>query len=97
MTPYNSSLSSFVPKFRIQGQVVAEKSLAEKYCQMYFIGLTEGKIENLKKEGKMMISILFFIYTIHFAYMIVHTKFENNGSNRSKKSVTEIFIDEKEK
>ena len=27
--------------------------------------VTEGKIENLKKEGKMRISTLIFIYTIH--------------------------------
>ena len=50
---------------------------------MYFIGVTEGKIENLKKEGKMRISIFVFIYTISFAYLKVYTKFENTGSNRS--------------
>ena len=36
---------------------------------MCYIGVTEGKIENLKKDGKMSISILIFIYTIHFAYL----------------------------
>ena len=51
---------------------------------MYFIGVIEGKIENLKKEGKMKISILLFIYTIHLAYLKVYTKFENTGSNRSR-------------
>ena len=70
--------------------------MAEKNGQIYFIGFTEGKIENLKKEGKMRVSILIFIYSIHFAYMKVCTKFENNGFNRSKRSVTEIFIEEKE-
>ena len=30
VTQYNSSLSSFVPNFRILTQVVAEKSLTEK-------------------------------------------------------------------
>ena len=35
----------------------------------------EGKIDNLNKEGKMRISILIFIYTIHFAYLKVYTKF----------------------
>ena len=30
VTQYNSSLSSFVPNFRIPTQVVAEKSLTEK-------------------------------------------------------------------
>ena len=32
VTQYNSSLSSFVPNFRILTQVVAEKSLTEKKC-----------------------------------------------------------------
>ena len=49
---------------------------------MYFIRVT-GKIENLKKEGKMRISILIYIYTIHFAYLKVYAQFENTGSNRS--------------
>ena len=44
----------------------------------------EGKKnENLKKEGKMRISILISISTVHFAFLKVYTKFENNGSNRS--------------
>ena len=46
---------------------------------MYFIRVTAGKVENLKKEGKMSISILIFIYTIPKG---VH-KFKNTGSNRS--------------
>ena len=41
-TQYNSSLSSFVPNFRILCQVVAEKSLTEQNVHMYFIGVTEG-------------------------------------------------------
>ena len=83
VTHYNSSLSSFVPNFRILSQEVAEKSLTEKKFP-YVFHRTEGKIENLKKEGKMRISILIFIYsTIHFAYLKVYTKFENIGSNRS--------------
>ena len=36
------------------------------------IRVTEGKMENLKKEGKMRISTLVFIYTIHFSYLKVH-------------------------
>ena len=79
VTQYNSSLSSFVPNLRILSQVVAEKSLTEKNVHMYFV---EQK-ENLKKEGKMRISILIFIYTIHFAYLKVYTKFENIGSKGS--------------
>ena len=61
--------------------------LTEKNVHMYVIGVTEGKNENLKKEGKMRISILIFINTIHVAYLKVYTKFENTGSNRRQ----EIF------
>ena len=50
---------------------------------MCYIGVTEGKIENLKKVGKMRISILIFINTVHFAYLKVYTKLKKNGSNRS--------------
>ena len=74
---------------------------------MYYIREKEGKNENLKKEGKMSISILISIYTVHFASLKMYTKFENTGFNRSReicdrkigaeKSVTEISIGEKEK
>ena len=77
------SLSSFVPNFRVLTQVVPEKSLTEKNVYMYYIREKEGKNENLKKEGKMRISILIFIYTVHFGILKVYTKFENTGSNRS--------------
>ena len=77
VTLYNSSLSSFVPNFRILSQVVAEKSLTETNVHMYFIQVTEGKIGNLKKESIMKMSTFIFIYTIHFAYLLVHTKFAN--------------------
>ena len=49
---------------------------------MYYIRVKEGN-EKLKKEGKMRISILISIYTVHFAFLKVYTKFENTGSNRS--------------
>ena len=40
---------------------------------MCYIGVTEGKIENLKKEGKMRIIILIFTYTIQLCLPeIVH-------------------------
>ena len=58
VTQYNSSLSSFVPNFRILSQVVAEKSLTEKMS--ICIRSDRRKIENLKKEGKMRISSLIF-------------------------------------
>ena len=79
----SNSLSRFVPNFRILTQVVAQKSLTEKNVHLYYIREKEGKNENLKKEGKMRISILISVYTVHFAYLKVYTKFENTGSNRS--------------
>ena len=79
-TQYNSSLSSFLPNFRILSQVVAEKSLTEKMTIYIIWGWQK---EKMKKEGKMRIRILMFIYTIHFAYLKVYTKLENTGSNRS--------------
>ena len=83
VTQKNSSLYSFVPNWRNLSQVVAEKSMT-KNVHIYFIGVTEGKIENLKKEGAMRISIFIFIYTIPFAYLKLYTKFENTGFNRSR-------------
>ena len=84
VTQYNSSLSSFVPNFRILTQVVAEKSLTEKKCQYVLYKSDRRKKWKLKKGGKMRVSILIFIYKIHFAYLKVYTKFENTGSNRSR-------------
>ena len=51
-----------------------------KNVRMCYIRVTEGKIENLKKEGKIRISTLVFIYTVHFAYLKVYTKFHNAKS-----------------
>ena len=48
-----------------------------KNVHMCYIRVAKGKIENLKKEGKMRISTLLLIYTIHFAYLKVYTKFHN--------------------
>ena len=59
------------------------KSLTEKNVNMYYIRVREGKNEKLKKEDKMSISILISIYSVHFAFLKVYTKFENTGSNRS--------------
>ena len=52
-----------------------------KTVHMCYIRVTEGKTENLKKDGKMKISSLIFIYTIHFAYLKVYTKFQNPKSS----------------
>ena len=46
-----------------------------KNVHMCHIRMTEGKIEKLKKEGKMRISTFIFVYTIHFAYLKVYTNF----------------------
>ena len=54
-----------------------------KTVHMCYIRVTEGKIENLKKDGKMKISTLIFINTIHFAYLKVYTKFHNPKSSSS--------------
>ena len=61
---------------------------------MHFIGVTEGKIKNLKKkkEDKKRIRILIFIYTIHFAYLKVYKKLKTLTPIGAEKSVTEIFI-----
>ena len=40
---------------------------------MYYMKV-KGKNEKLKKEGKIRISILISIYTVHFAYLKVYTK-----------------------
>ena len=77
--------------------MVAEKSLTKKNVHLYSIREKEGKKENLKKEGKMRISILISIYAVHFVFLKMYTKFVNTGSNRAEKSVTEISIGEKEK
>ena len=49
VTQYNSSISSFVPNFRIISQVVAEKSLTEK-CP--YESDRRKKNEKLKKKAK---------------------------------------------
>ena len=60
-------------------QVVAEKKLM-KNVYICYIGVTEGKLKKLKKEDKKRISILIFIYTLHYAYLEVYTKFHNPKS-----------------
>ena len=48
-----------------------------KNVHMCYIGVTEGENWKFEKEGKMRISILIFIYTIHFNYLKVYTNFYN--------------------
>ena len=66
-----------------------------KNVPVCYTGVTEGKIENVKKEGKMRISILIFIYTIHVAYMKVYTKFHSPKSSllTSTKNASLIITD----
>ena len=52
-----------------------------KTVHMCYIRVTKGKNEKLKKDGKMKISTLIFIYTILFAYLKVYTKFHNPKSS----------------
>ena len=56
---------------------------------MYYIRVKEGKIEKLKKEGKMRISILISIHTVLFAYLKVYTNFQTLAAIGAEKSVTE--------
>ena len=51
----------------------------------------------MKKEGKMRISILISISTVHFAYLKVYKNFKTMAPIGAEKSVTEISIGEKEK
>ena len=67
-----------VKDFIIPNQVVSEKTLIKKCPYVLYV---KGKIENLKKVGKMRISTLIFIYTIHFAYLKEYTKFHNPKSS----------------
>ena len=46
-----TSYPAFVPNLIILSQVVAKKSSTE-YVHMHYIGVRDGKIENLKKEEK---------------------------------------------
>ena len=48
----------------IVNQVVAEKTLT-KNVHMCYIGVTEGKIENLKKEGKNFVLNISWRYYLH--------------------------------
>ena len=49
MTQHNLSYPTFVPNLIILSQVVAENSLTED-LHINYMGVRDGKIENLKKE-----------------------------------------------
>ena len=50
-----------------------------------------------KKKGKISISNLMVIYTIHFLYLKVYANLRTLAHIGAEKSVTEISIGEKEK
>ena len=66
-------------KFHNPNQVVAEKT-DEKHPYVLY----RSDSRKIEKGGKMSFSIFIFIFTIHFAYLKVYTKFENTGSNRNR-------------
>ena len=54
-------------------------------------------MKKLKKEGKIRISILIFIFTIHFAYLKVYTNLKTLAFIGAEKYVTEISMRKREK
>ena len=85
-------------KFRSPNSSSCWEIFDRKNVHMYYIyKREEGKNENLKKEGKMRISILISIYTVHFAILKMYTKFENTDSNRSWEICDRIFPLERKK
>ena len=62
VTQYNSSLSSFVPNFRILTQVVAEKSLTKKSLQ---ISIGEKEKWTNKGTDKQCVAVLLLHNTTH--------------------------------
>ena len=64
---------------------------------MYYIRVKEGKTEKLKKEGKMRISILISITQYTLPTWRCRQNFKALAPIGAEKSVTEIFIGEKEK
>ena len=62
-----------------------------KKVHMCYTRVTEGKIENLNK-GVMRIFTLIFIYTIHFAYLKVYTKFLFLNQVVAEKTLTKTSI-----
>ena len=97
VTQYNSSLSSFVPNFRILTQVVAEKSLTEQNVNMYYIRVTEGKMNNWKKKTNEDKHLNFHSHNTLCLPEGVHKIWKTLAPIGVEKSVTEISVGEKEK
>ena len=64
---------------------------------MYYIRVKEGKNEKLIKEGKMRISILISIYTVHLPSLRCTQNLKTLTPIGAEKSITEISIGEKKK
>ena len=71
--------------------------MTEKNVYIYILQDKEEKKENMIKEGKMRISILISIYTVHFDFLKVYKNLKTLAPIGAEKSVTEISIGEKEK
>ena len=74
VTQYNSSLSKFVPNFRILSQVVAEKSFTEKSKNVHW----RKKNEQIKGLTSNM---WLFFHTIQLITIKLCTKFQNPKSS----------------
>ena len=61
---------------------------------MYYVREKEGINENLKKEGKMRISILISIYTVHFNFRILTQVVAEKSL--TEKNVHMYYVREKE-
>ena len=68
VTQYNSSLSSFVPNYRILTQVVAEKSLTEKKVYRQTDRQTDRQTNIITEKAK----TIYPLYTSHRGYESAH-------------------------
>ena len=85
VTQYNSSISRFVPNFRIRSQLVVEKSLTEKKLTNR---QPNRQTNTITEKAKTIYPYIVRTGSIKMStciiYLKVYTKFENTGSyNRS--------------
>ena len=74
MTQYNSSLSSFVPNFRILTQVVAEKSLTEKKVYRQTDRQTDKQTNIITEKAKTIYPYILRTRGYNNTFYIVHIK-----------------------
>ena len=96
-TQYNSSLSSFVPNFRIITQVVIENFLTEKMSICIYKSHRRKKMKNWKKKTKCGLASEFLFTQYSLPTLRCTQNFKILALIGAKKSVTEISIGEKEK